>query len=122
MQYAKHFVPLESDPEIFTDLMHDLGGSKYLGFIDVWSLESDMLAFIPRPVLALILILPPHPAYELHNTNQMTGSETGKNVVWLKQTIHNACGLYAILHALCNLPQFIGEYPSRSPRCEFDGI
>lgn len=26
----------------------------------------------------------------------------GANVVWYKQTINNACGLYAILHAVCN--------------------
>lgn len=30
------------------------------------------------------------------------GREEGDDVIWFKQTIHNACGLYAILHAVCN--------------------
>ena len=64
MHHDKHFIPLESDPGIFTELMHDLGVSRSLSFIDVWSLENDILSIIPRPVLALILVLPSCPAYE----------------------------------------------------------
>ena len=109
MHYEKHFVPLESDPDIFTELMHDLGVSRSLHFIDVWSLESDLLALIPRPVLALILVLPSCPAYEeRRKQEQSSGTADGTNIVWLKQTINNACGLYAILHAVCNNPGSIG--------------
>lgn len=55
----KSFIPLESGPEIFTDLMHDLGASSNLQFVDLWSLEDDDIGFIPRPVLALILFYLP---------------------------------------------------------------
>lgn len=110
MPSEKHFVPLESDPEIFTELMHGLGVSRSLSFTDVWSLEDDTLAVIPRPVLALILVLPPCPAYK----DQMTEGQTPRkasdgDVVWFAQTINNACGLYAILHAVCNMPEFISQ-------------
>lgn len=30
-------------------------------------------------------------------------------LVWLKQTINNAFGLYAILHSVCNVPNIIGK-------------
>ncbi len=63
MPYEKHYIPLESDPEIFTELMHNLGVSR-LSFINVWSLEDNTLVFIPRSILAFILVLPTCPAYE----------------------------------------------------------
>ena len=108
MCYKKHFIPLESDPEIFTALMHDLGVSKLLEFIDVLSLEDRaILDAIPRPVLALILVLPPCPTYEEHNAKgQPVANE---DVVWLRQTINNACGLYALLHAVCNMPGYLSK-------------
>ncbi|QSS62298.1 hypothetical protein I7I51_04475 [Histoplasma capsulatum] len=108
MNYKKHYIPLESDPEIFTELMHDLGVSSSLKFVDVCSLEEEELCLVQRPVLALILILPSCPAYE-HRTieGQIIANRAEEEVVWLKQTINNACGLYAILHAVCNLPSSI---------------
>ncbi|KAL2388993.1 hypothetical protein RJ035_002708 [Blastomyces gilchristii] len=108
MNYKKHYIPLESDPEIFTELMHDLGVSSSLKFVDVCSLEEEELRLVQRPVLALILILPSCPAYE-HRTieGQIIANRAEEEVVWLKQTINNACGLYAILHAVCSVPSSI---------------
>ena|ERR1700748_735188 len=105
-RYRKHFIPLESDPDVFTDLIRDLGVVA-LSFQDVLSLEdSDTL---PRPALALILIFPTSEAYEAQkareedSSKEYTGStDNDDDVIWFKQTINNACGLYAILHALCN--------------------
>ena len=110
MEYKKSFIPLESDPEIFTELMHDLGASSNLQFIDVWSLEDDDIGFTPRPVLALILILPPCPIYEEQRDarNLTTHDESGE-VVWMKQTVNNACGLYSIIHSVCNIPGIIDK-------------
>lgn len=110
MLYQKHFIPLESDPAVFTKLMHNLGGSTSLQFVDVWSINDTMqLALIPRPVLALILVLPTSKAYEQRKLTEEAARETyngggdGEDVIWFKQTINNACGLYAILHAVCNV-------------------
>lgn len=41
--YDKHLIPLESDPDMFMELMNDLGVTW---IIDVWSLEDDMLAIM----------------------------------------------------------------------------
>jgi ubiquitin carboxyl-terminal hydrolase L3 len=35
--------------------------------------------------------------------------------ICLKQTINNACSLYAIIHSVCNVPGVIGERLSTSP-------
>lgn len=107
MNYRKHFIPLESDPSIFTDLMHKLGVSTSYAFLDVWSLEDTI--DIPRPVLALLLILPSCPEYEKSLVTHKDCDASNKEVIWMKQTINNACGLYGILHAVCNTPGIIGE-------------
>lgn len=106
--YIKSFVPLESDPVVMNSLMHDLGVSQELFFVDVWSIDDpDELSLYQRPVHALVLLLPTTEEYEEYrkstkgkSLNQQDQKE--KDIMWLSQTIDNACGLYAILHAVCN--------------------
>jgi len=107
--YRKHFIPLESNPELFTELVHKLGLSKSFEFQDVLSLDDpDLLAFLPRPAYALILVFPTTELYEKRvrdedNLLQMIDEDLPDgDVLFFKQTINNACGLYAILHAVCN--------------------
>ncbi|UPK92771.1 hypothetical protein LCI18_003706 [Fusarium solani-melongenae] len=109
MSYRKHFIPLESNPTVFTELAHGLGLSPELEFHDVFSLdEPDLLSLIPRPALALVLVFPTSPNYEADlqqldkQTPEYSKSGADKDVVWFKQTINNACGLYGILHAVTN--------------------
>ena len=105
-RYRKHFIPLESNPDVFTQLIHELGVSANLSFQDVLTLDEP--ALFPRPALALILIFPTSETYETQKSKEeamyaeYTGRTDEENVVWFKQTINNACGLYAILHAVCN--------------------
>ncbi len=106
--YAKHFIPLESDPPVLNDLMYGLGVSGCLAFTDVWSIDDPVqLSSISRPVYALILILPTCEEYERHRLSSRGSGNTtedtkGEEIIWIRQTIDNACGLYAILHATCN--------------------
>jgi ubiquitin carboxyl-terminal hydrolase L3 len=106
--YRKHFIPLESNPEVFTELIHALGVSSSMSFQDVYSLDDpDLLAFIPRPVYALVLVFPCGDEYEgkvaKEEAELEAYDEAGEEkVVFWKQTIHNACGLYALLHGICN--------------------
>jgi ubiquitin carboxyl-terminal hydrolase L3 len=85
-KYAKVFPPLESDPELFTLLVQALGASPRLHFEDVFSLNDA--EFVDSPTAAL-------------TEEQQKRSET---VIWVEQTIHNACGFYALLHAVLNIP------------------
>jgi hypothetical protein len=103
--YRKHFIPLESNPDVFTELIHKLGVSETLCFQDVLSLDDDLLEFLPRPAYALVLVFPSTEAYEKRMdeaSETWSASGCGEDVVFFKQTINNACGLYALLHAVCN--------------------
>lgn len=108
-KHRKHFIPLESNPEVFTKLIHKLGVSDSLEIQDVLSLDDpDLLAFVPRPAHALILVFPTTEAYhqrveeEDSDRQLQTDNQAGDDILFFKQTINNACGLYAILHAVCN--------------------
>ena len=43
---------LESNPVSMTNWARAVGMSDALQFHDVWSLDSEMLAFVPQPTLA----------------------------------------------------------------------
>ncbi len=107
--YHTHYIPLESNPIIFTKLIHKLGVSPSLAFHDVLSIdEPNLLAIIPRPALALILVFPTSSNYEEYKAIEEAsrahydGSGEDEPVMWYRQTINNACGLYGILHAVSN--------------------
>ena len=52
--HRKHFLPLESNPEVFNELIHLLGASDEIAFEDVLSLDEPSL--LPQqPTLAAIL-------------------------------------------------------------------
>ncbi|BCS26189.1 uncharacterized protein APUU_50900S [Aspergillus puulaauensis] len=62
----------------------------------------------PRPALALVLAFPAPSDYDEkleaqeRKKSDQNKDVKGANVMWYKQTINNACGPYAILHAVCN--------------------
>jgi ubiquitin carboxyl-terminal hydrolase L3 len=92
-----------------TSLVRELGLSSDLQFHDVYSLtEPSLLAFLPRPAAALLLVFPVTATYEKFrveedkDTPDYDGSGEGEQVVWFKQTIRNACGLIGLLHSITN--------------------
>lgn len=108
---TKTFIPLENNPEIFNPLIHDLGVSTDMSFHDVYSLdEPSLLSLVPRPAHSLIFITPGPMYYSVRKddgieedqplTYEKAGDE--EPVFWFKQTIGNACGLIALLHAVAN--------------------
>lgn len=126
----KHFIPLESDPVVFTSLIHDIGAPKSLVFREVISLDAQDL---PSSAIAYILVLPTSEAYEARTATEDESREVyqgqGKDeaVVWFKQTINNACGLYGILHALSNgearhLLGMVALHPAHASRLTSDRL
>lgn len=90
-------------------LVHQLGLPPTLGFTDVFSIdEPDLLAFVPRPSHALLLVFPVSETYEKSRKTEdaslpdYSGSGPSEPVTWFKQTIRNACGLIGLLHAVSN--------------------
>lgn len=105
----KHFTVLENNPEVMHHLARSLGLKSTLSFYDIYSLtDPDLLAFIPRPVLALLVIIPLTPTWHAARTveDKDKGDYEGKGeeepVIWFKQTIGDACGSIGLVHCLLN--------------------
>lgn len=99
----------ENNPEVMNHMIHKLGLSSTLAFADVYSItDPDLLAFVPRPSNALLLVFPISNSYETarraedESISEYTASGPDEPVLWFKQTIRNACGLIGLLHAVCN--------------------
>ncbi|KAL8790388.1 MAG: hypothetical protein Q9195_006406 [Heterodermia aff. obscurata] len=92
-----------------TSLVQKLGLSSSLAFHDVYSLDDpSLLAFVPRPVHAVLLVFPVSETYEAARTAEdsslpdYSGSGADEEVLWFRQTIGNACGMMGLLHSTCN--------------------
>ena len=92
-----------------TSLVQKLGLSSSLAFHDVYSLDDpSLLAFVPRPVHALLLVFPVSKTYEAariaedRSLPDYSGSGADEEVLWFRQTIGNACGMMGLLHSTCN--------------------
>jgi len=94
-----------------TRLATKLGLSSELQFYDIYSLdEPELLLEIPRPVLALLVIIPLTPAWDRDRKAEDAGKSDyagfghEEPVIWFKQTIGNACGSTGLLHSVINGP------------------
>ncbi|KAJ8463542.1 hypothetical protein ONZ45_g17542 [Pleurotus djamor] len=106
---SQKWVPLECSPEVFNSW------SKQAGLVlsqdcfhEVLGLDEELLGLIPRPVKAVILIFPNiGEVAAKHDQEDDLARKNGTlpidpTVLWVKQTIGNACGTMAISHALAN--------------------
>ncbi|XP_063986407.1 ubiquitin carboxyl-terminal hydrolase isozyme L3 [Diachasmimorpha longicaudata] len=100
-------VPLESNPEVMTKFIHQLGVPDKFSLVDVYGLDGDLLAMVPRPVLALILLYPDCGKASAYTADLVTkikdeGQEVSPNVFHMEQSVSNACGTVALVHAIAN--------------------
>ncbi|KAJ2502878.1 ubiquitinyl hydrolase 1 [Coemansia sp. RSA 1972] len=98
-----YWVPLESSPEAMTKMIHRLGVDKAVAFSDVLGLDDELLAMTPQPVHALVFLFPVTDSFQAARIREASSSTPSPNVWYSKQTIGNACGTMAILHALANV-------------------
>ncbi|EEB05768.1 ubiquitin carboxy terminal hydrolase Uch1 [Schizosaccharomyces japonicus yFS275] len=94
--------PLENNPEVLEAYLQEIGVENVAAF-DIFSL-NEIPEYLPRPIFSLLLVYP-----ENTNTDASRGFENDtivdcntKNVHWYPQTIANACGTMALLHAVAN--------------------
>ncbi|KAK3324076.1 hypothetical protein B0T19DRAFT_443514 [Cercophora scortea] len=106
---SRVFTVLENNPEVMNDLANKLGLSPALSFHDVYSLDDpDILAMVPRPVFAIVAIIPFTDAWEqdrkAEDANMALYDASGPTepVLWFKQTIVHGCGLIGFLHCVLN--------------------
>ncbi|KAL5110039.1 Ubiquitin carboxyl-terminal hydrolase isozyme L3 [Taenia crassiceps] len=68
-------------------------------FVDVFGTDPDMQALVPGPILSLLLL---YPLTENVKKNAIGTISMDEKCFFMKQTVSNACGTVAILHALAN--------------------
>ena len=54
VEQTMEWPPLESNPEVFTDYMHQIGMSQDWVIQECYGFDDDMLGFLPKPVIAVI--------------------------------------------------------------------
>ena len=99
--------PLESNPEVFSAYMSAMGLPSSWVFGEVYGFDDDLLAFIPRPVLAVIVNIE-----RLNRAEDVLKGDPSllKDVpYYMKQNgkLDNACGVIACLHAIFNCQDVI---------------
>jgi len=103
------WIPLESNPDVLNAWAKKAGLVESQDeFVDIYGLDSELLAMVPQPVKAIILLFPvtdsiDAKAKEEDDRIKSKGQHPiDPTVLWIKQTINNACGTIGLLHALAN--------------------
>lgn len=128
---ATRWLPLESNPQVMNKLLCEVGVSSSWSFSDVYGLDEGLLATVPQPVKALVLLFPLTEKEEQFRAQQeqgidAAGQDISSKVYFLKQCVGNACGTVALIHAIANnvgdialddgpMKQFIEQTKSKNP-------
>ncbi|KNC45967.1 ubiquitin carboxyl-terminal esterase L3 [Thecamonas trahens ATCC 50062] len=99
---------VESNPEVFTNFAANLGVPEgKCMFSDIWGLDDDMLAFLPQPVMAVLLCRPSglnkvdRPDPESVYGDDGAPADPPFYMTQIDE-LGNACGTIAMVHALAN--------------------
>ncbi|CAH7682914.1 hypothetical protein PPACK8108_LOCUS16078 [Phakopsora pachyrhizi] len=97
------WLPLESNPDVMNRWSSTLGlDTDRVSFTDVYSLDDDLLSIVPTPVYA-------DEEMRLNEIRSTTDPSIIENLesglVFIKQTIGNACGTIGLLQRLIKQPR-----------------
>lgn len=100
-------IPLESNPEVMNKFLQKLGVPSEWNIVDVMGLDSEMLSWVPRPVLAVLLLFPVSKPYEQYKEKEeklilSKGQDVSNEVFYMRQHLSNACGTIALMHSVAN--------------------
>ncbi|KAH6902513.1 hypothetical protein BKA70DRAFT_1110187 [Coprinopsis sp. MPI-PUGE-AT-0042] len=104
------WIPLESNPEVFNKWAGRAGlVTEIDSFTDIYGLDPDLLALVPQPTKAVILLFPDSPEAKTRRRDEdariaAQGSQPhlDPTLFYVRQKISNACGTIALIHALAN--------------------
>ncbi|KIK60321.1 hypothetical protein GYMLUDRAFT_167662 [Collybiopsis luxurians FD-317 M1] len=137
------WIPLESNPEVLNSWANKAGlDESEAQFGDIYGFDEELLTMVPKPVKAILLLFPITAAIEgkrreedekikADAADETVPKPKPDQVIWIKQTISNACGTIGLLHALANtgvkllpnspLERFVEACRDKSPseRAEF---
>eukprot|EP00970_Alexandrium_tamarense_P011334 scaffold2449_cov188-Alexandrium_tamarense.AAC.32 len=97
--------PLESNPDVFTEYLHTIGLSKSIAIGEVFGFDEDLLAFLPQPVLGVIVCFE-RLIKRTEDCSKGSADDNDKVTYYTKQSkqLDNACGIIACIHAVFNSP------------------
>lgn len=103
------WLPLESNPEVLNKYLGKLGVSPLWNIVDVYGMDDELLSYVPSPLKSLIFLFPCSDAYEAYRAKEdeelkAKNLEHPKNLFYMRQYVHNACGTIALVHAVLNNP------------------
>ena len=102
METAFKWPPLESNPEVFTEYLRNVGLPEDWCIGECFGLDEDCLSFVPKPTIAVIAV------FESLNKDSAAERSTGDAAFpipfYMKQTenLDYACGVIACLHSVLN--------------------
>ncbi|CAI9725439.1 ubiquitin carboxyl-terminal hydrolase-like [Octopus vulgaris] len=121
---SKQFwIPLESNPEVLNKFSWNVGVPSSYKFLDVYDLDKELLDTIKKPLAVMLL----YPLTQKAIDNPIGKVEEKSELYFIRQTIGNACGTIALVHALANnadkinfkddgyMKKFIAETKSMTP-------
>ncbi|KAJ8444350.1 hypothetical protein Cgig2_019908 [Carnegiea gigantea] len=102
---AKRWLPLEANPDVMNQFLWGLGLSEEeVECNDVYGLDPELLAMVPKPVLAVLFLYPLTAQSEAERVKEdSVEREYSDKVYFMKQTVGNACGTIGLLHAVANV-------------------
>lgn len=79
--------------------------------------DSDLLALVPQPCFAVLLLFPISTASEAFKAAQeaklaASGQQISERLVFMTQTISNACGTIGLVHAALNTASLLPPVPN----------
>ena len=101
----ERWLPIESNPEVMNSFLKKLGVPDDWEINDLFGLDPELLLMLPQPVLALLLLFPITEKYESFAKEQeaaMKDVTVSDKLYYMKQTVSNACGTVALMHAVIN--------------------
>lgn len=101
------WLPLESNPDVMNKFLQNLGVPEDWSIVDVLGLDKELQIDIPQPVASVLLLFPTGEKHEAFSKQQEediqdNGQVVGETVYFMRQTIKNACGTVALIHAVAN--------------------
>uniref|UniRef100_A0A914X6C1 Ubiquitin carboxyl-terminal hydrolase n=1 Tax=Plectus sambesii TaxID=2011161 RepID=A0A914X6C1_9BILA len=101
------WLPLESNPEAMNKFLRTIGIPEPTQCVDVLGFDADLVAMLPQPIYAVIFCFPDYRKFEaqfkpIYDKLAAEGAKVPEGVFFMEQTIGNACGTFAIFHALAN--------------------
>ncbi|KAJ7281832.1 peptidase C12, ubiquitin carboxyl-terminal hydrolase [Mycena rebaudengoi] len=125
------WVPLESNPEVLNSWSTKAGLVSTTEFGDIYGLDESLLDMVPQPVHAVVLLFPISDESERKRKEEDAKIEKDgqpqldPTLLWIKQTISNACGTMGLIHAIANsavtlepespLAKFIDQCSGKTP-------